>query len=549
MKINIVLQKRIKMVLQKSIIVLGLVLAVISANAQKEESEVWKVLNQKTGGPAAISPLPTELQLKYQYMEKQMFIHFTVNNFTGKQWGDGTEHPDDFNPTDLDCEQWVKLAKETGYNTICLTIKHHDGFCLWPSKYTEHSVKNSKWENGQGDVVREFSDACKKYGVNISYYLSPWDRHDKSYGTEEYNDYLINQLKELMTEYGPVKGFWFDGAFGGSTVKDEGKYMTPFAWSEYYKVIRKYAPDAFIEMMGPDIGWVANEAAVSPKENWYFESVPYKTPSGVRPGKFPVAYIGSSYTQQDEDDVKAGGQPNYKATELLRYMPREANTSIIPVWFWQPGQKPKSPQELRDTYFSSIGRGSTLMLNLTPDYSGQFPQDQVKALKQLDKEINTIFAKDFAADKKAVADKMWENSKNYSAKNILDGKESTYWAGLYQDFTGTIEVDIQKAQTTNVLELREPVYMGQRVSSFKVQYLDKNNNWKELYKGTTIGYKRLIRFPAITAQKFKIIIEDSRTTPLISSFGLYYNPYDKRTDVKDYDPKKTKTGTKEEGAI
>jgi alpha-L-fucosidase len=530
-------------------IIIAFILTFSIVPAQEKKNEIWEVLNQNTDGPAAISPLPTELQLKYQYMEKQLFIHFTVNNFTGKQWGDGTEHPDDFAPTDLDPEQWVKLAKETGYNTICLTAKHHDGFCLWPSKYTEHSVKNSKWKNGKGDVLRVFSDACKKYGVNISYYLSPWDRHDKRYGTAEYNDYFINQLKELMIEYGPVKGFWFDGAFGGSTVKDEGKYMTPFAWAEYYKVIRKYAPDAFIEMMGPDVGWVANEAAVSPKENWYFESVPYRTPSGVRPGKFPVAYIGSSYTQQDEDDVKAGGQPNYKATELLRYMPREANTSIIPAWFWEPSQKPKSPQELRDTYFSSIGRGSTLMLNLSPDYSGQFPQDQVMALKQLDKEINTIFAKNFAKGKKAIEDKMWNNNKNYSAKNILDGKETTYWAGKYQDFTGSIEVDIKKSQTVNVLELREPVYMGQRVSLFKVQYLDKNNNWKELYKGTTIGYKRLIRFPAITAQKFKIIIEDSRSTPLISSFGLYFNPYDKRTDAKDYDPKKTKTGTKEEEAI
>ncbi len=263
-----------------------------------------------------------------------MFIHFTVNNFTGKQWGDGTESPDDFNPTDLNCEQWVKLAKETGYNTICPTVKHHDGFCLWPSKYKEHSVKNSKWKNGKGDVIREFSDACKKYDVNISYYLSPWDRHDKRYGSEDYNEYFINQLKELMTEYGPVKGFWFDGAFGGSAVKDEGKYMTPFAWADFYKVIRKYASEAFIEMMGPDVGCVANEAAVSPKENWFLESVPYKTPSGVRPGKFPVAYIGSIYTQQDEDDVKAGGQPNYKAIELLRYMPREANTSIIHDWFF-----------------------------------------------------------------------------------------------------------------------------------------------------------------------------------------------------------------------
>jgi len=528
------------------IIVSGLLFAVLPAKAQKNEDMVWDVLIQKPGGPPAVSPLPTELQLKYHYMEKQIFVHFTVNSFTGKEWGDGTENPDVFNPEKLDCEQWVKVAKETGYNTMCLTVKHHDGFCLWPSQHTEHSVKNSKWRNGKGDVVREFADACKKHRVNISYYLSPWDRHDKRYGREAYNEYFIRQLKELMIEYGPVRGFWFDGAFGGKT---DGSCLTPFAWAEYFKVIRKYAPDAFIEMMGPDIGWVKNEAAVSPKENWYFESVPYKTASGVRPGEFPVAYIGHVYSQEDEASVKAGGQPNYKATEVLRYMPREANTSIIGSWFWHPGQKPKSPQQLRDIYFSSVGRGSTLMLNLTPDTDGLFPDEQVEALKLLDHELNMIFKRDFAHKKKVIANKTWNQDRRFSAEKVLDGEQDTYWAGEYQDFTGILELDLEEEHTINVFELREPVHMGQRVSAFQVDYVSRTNQWVKLYEGTTVGYKKLIRFPAVTAQKFRLHIKDARTTPLISEFSLYFNPFDKRTDPNDYDPKKTKTGTREEEAI
>lgn len=516
---------------------------------QAEREEVWDVIRQQENGPPAVSPLPTDVQLKYHYLEKQMFIHFTVNNFTGQEWGTGEEDPNIFNPTAQNfCEQWVQVAKENGFKVISLTAKHHDGFCLWPSKHTDHSVKSSKWRDGKGDILREFADACKKQGVGINYYFSPWDRHDKRYGSEAYNDYFTDQLVELMTEYGPVSGFWFDGAFGGSR---DSSYMTPFDWPAYYKVVRRYAPGAFIEMMGPDVGGVGNEAGVGREENWNFESSPYVTPSRVRPGKLPVAYIGQTYDKKAVAKVVAGGQPNYKAVELLRYMPREANTSILRGWFWKHGPRaqPKSPQQLRDLHFASIGRGCTMMLNLSPDKTGRFPEEQVAALKQLTDEIDTIFAVNLAEDATITADKTWGDADpRFSAEKALDGRQTTYWAGKDQDVTATLTIDLGKKKSVNVFELREPIQMGQRVGAHRMEYLDDSGKWSTLHISKTIGYRRQIRFPAVTAQKFRLVIEDGRTTPLISGIGLYWNPYDERTNPKDYIPSKTKTGTREESA-
>ncbi len=499
-----------------------------------ERDEVWDVIRQLENGPPAVSPLPTDVQLKYHHLEKQMFIHFTVNNFTGREWGDGEEDPNVFNPTSKGfCEQWVQVAKENGFKVISLTAKHHDGFCLWPSKYTDHSVKSTTWADGKGDILREFADACNKQGIGINYYLSPWDRHDKRYGTEAYNEYFINQLVELMTEYGPVAGFWFDGAFGGSK---DSRNMSPFDWPGYYKVVRRYAPAAFIEMMGPDIGGVGNEAGVSPEESWNLETAPHKTPSRVRRGKLPIAYIGQTYDKRAVAGVVAGGQPSYKAVELLRYMPREANTSILRGWFWRRGRsQPKSPQQLRDLHFASIGRGCTMMLNLSPDKTGRFPEEQVAALKRLTDEIDTIFAVNLAEGATITADKSWGDADpRFSAEKTLDGRQATYWAGRDQDVTGSLTLDLGKKKSVNVFELREPVQMGQRVGAYRMEYLDESGTWAKLYAGKTIGYRRQVRFPAVTAQKFRLVIED---------------PYDERTNAEDYLPGETETGTREEGAI
>ena len=513
-------------------------------------AEVWDILQQQEGGPPAVSPLPTDVQLKYHHLEKQLFIHFTVNTFTGNEWGSGKEDPNIFAPTAKEfCKQWVQIAKENGFKAISLTVKHHDGFCLWPSRYTDHSVKSSKWRDGTGDIVREFADACNKEGIAINYYLSPWDRHDKRYGTEAYNDYFTNQLMELMTEYGPVTGVWFDGAFEGSR---DTNNLSPFDWKGFYKVVRRYAPGAYIQMMGPDIGWVGNEAGVSPEENWNLETAPYAAKSNARRGKPPVAYIGHTYDQKADAEVVAGGQPNYKAVEVLRYMPREANTSILRGWFWKrgDGEEPKSPQQLRDIYFTSIGRGSTMMLNLAPDQTGLIPEKQVAALKQLTKEIDSIFAVNLAEGAKIEADKTWGGGDpRFSAEKALDGRQTTYWAGKEQDVTGTLTLDLGKKKRVNVFELREPIQMGQRVGAYRMEYLDEKGTWTPLHTGKTIGYRSQIRFPAVTAQKFRLVIEDGRTTPLISAIGLYWNPFDDRKNTDDYKPGETETGTREEGAI
>lgn len=418
---------------------------------------------------------PTPQQLAWQEAELTMFLHFGVNTFTDREWGDGTEDPGIFNPTELDTRQWVQAAKDAGFKYMILTAKHHDGFCLFPSKYTEHSVKNSPWKNGEGDVVRELADSCREAGLKLGLYLSPWDRHEPSYGdSPAYNQHFRNQLTELLTNYGEVAEVWFDGACGEGP---NGKRQE-YDWQSYYEVIRRLQPDAVIAICGPDIRWVGNENGVARETEWSVQE-----PS---PDRHP-GVIGKVW------------------------YPAECDVSIRPGWFWHADQdaKVKSLEHLLDIYYKSVGRNSVLLLNVPPNNRGLIADPDVQRLREFRAVLDQTFATDLAEGKSAV--------------NAVDGRGDTYWSPAGDTTEGALEVDLGEPVTFNVAMTKEYIALGQRVEAYSIEAWD-GQAWKSIAEGTTIGHKKLDRFPDVTASKLRLTIRQSQATPLIRAFGVYRAP-------------------------
>ena len=429
---------------------------------------------------------PTLQQLAWQEAELTMFLHFGVNTFTDREWGEGTEDPAIFNPSHLDARQWVQVAKDAGFKYMILTAKHHDGFCLFPSKYTEHSVKNSRWKDGKGDVVRELADACREAGLKLGLYLSPWDRHEPAYGNSPvYNQYFKNQLTELLTNYGEVAEVWFDGACGEGP---NGKRQQ-YDWPGYYEVIRKLQPKAVIAISGPDIRWVGNENGVARETEW---SVQDANPT-MHPG-----------------------------VEGKVWYPAECDVSIRPGWFWHASQddKVKSLEHLLDIYYKSVGRNSVLLLNVPPNDRGLLSESDVQRLQEFRSVLDQTFAVDFAEGKPASADSVQDGCSAYKA---VDGQKDSYWTPAGNLTTGTLEIDLNESVTFNVSMIKEYIPFGQRVEEYSIEVWD-GRDWETIASGTTIGHKKLDRFPDTIASKVRLTIHRSQASPLIRSFGLYRAP-------------------------
>ena len=445
---------------------------------------------------------PSARQLAWQQLEFIAFIHFTINTFTDKEWGDGTEEPSIFNPTQLDTRQWAKVCKDAGMEMIILTAKHHDGFCLWPSKYTEYSVKNSPWRNGKGDVVRELADACRQAGLKLGLYLSPWDRHEPTYGnTVRYNKFYKNQLRELLTNYGDVAEVWFDGAKG-----KDAKDMV-YDWNGYYAIVRELQPDAVI-FNGLDIRWVGNESGYARESEW----------SVMNRNAAPFGFINPR--QKDLGSLKALGDG-----QNLIWYPAETDVSIRPGWFYHASQddKVKSLEKLLGIYYISVGRNTVLLLNLPPDRRGLIHENDVQRLRELRKVLDATFKHNLALGAAAKASCVRSGNLKYGADKIVDGNKDTYWSSDDGTTGATLEFDLGKQCTFNVAELAEYIKVGQRVEEFVLEAWD-GTNWKEFARGTTIGYKRLLRFDEVTARKVRIRILDSRVCPTICNFALFYAP-------------------------
>ncbi|MBN1998396.1 alpha-L-fucosidase [candidate division KSB1 bacterium] len=461
----------------------------------------------KIKAPAPVGPVPTENQKRWQEMEYYAFIHFSLNTYTDQSWGYGNEDVNLFNPAELDCRQWARICGEAGMKGIILTAKHHCGFCLWPSEYTEYSVKNSPWRDGKGDVVHELADACKEYGLKLGIYLSPWDRNHPDYGHPEYITYFRNQLTELLTNYGPIFEVWFDGAnggsgyYGGTNETRKIDRTTYYDWSNTYKLIRQLQPDIVIWNDGGDRGdlrWVGTEAGFVGETNWSLLNATGEVEWGML-----------------HHGLETGDS----------WVPAEVNTSIRPEWFYHPGEdvKVKTLPHLMDIYYNSIGRNGTLLLNFPVMPNGLIHKNDEKAALDFARAVKEAFAVDLAEKAKAEASNVRADAKKFAAARAIDGDKDTYWATDDSVSTATLTIDFGKPATFNRFMAQEYISLGQRVKAFTIEAL-VDGNWKELAKATTIGYKRILRFPTVTALKVRFCITDSKSCPVISNIGIYNAP-------------------------
>jgi alpha-L-fucosidase len=414
--------------------------------------------------PAMERPRPTRAQLEWQRDELAMFIHFGVNNFTNREWGDGRENPSIFNPARLDARQWARTARRAGFNAMVLTAKHHDGFCLWPTATTTHSVAASPWRGGHGDLVQEFVDACRAEKLRPGLYLSPWDRNHPTYGdSERYNEVYRTQLTELLTHYGPLAEVWFDGANGEGPNGKRQVYDWPRVWS----LVRRLQPNAVMfSDAGPDVRWCGNETGSAGDPNWSTvdpSTVPY-------PGMSGKAVI----------DALQHGDPNG-----IVWRPAEADTSIRPGWFYHPAEdsRVRSVEQLVDLYVRSVGRNSKLLLNVPPSPEGILHATDVERLNGFRSRLDAMFAKDLAAGRRA----RWRRTGT---------------------LTAIAEVDLPPAATISIVRLAENIARGQVVSRYAVTGLD-GGGWREIVRGTTIGYARIDRFEPVRLQRLRVIVEDA----------------------------------------
>ncbi|RJP30199.1 MAG: alpha-fucosidase [Candidatus Omnitrophota bacterium] len=464
--------------------------------------------------PKPLFPIPSQAQLAWQELEYIAFAHFGVNTFTNREWGNGNEDPAIFNPTEFDAKQWVQVLNDAGMKMLILTAKHHDGFCLWPSQYTDHSVKKSPWRNGKGDMVREVADACREGGLKFGVYLSPWDRNQPSYGNSPvYNQFFRNQLMELLTNYGEITEVWFDGACGEGP---NGKRQV-YDWDSYYTVVRRLQPQALIFGCGPDIRWVGNESGVARETEW---SVQVVTPE-IRKRQWGEHQNG--FVNGKGADFAHRTAINPKKHEFMWY-PAECDVSIRPGWFYHPDQddKVKSLEHLVDIYFKSVGRNGVLLLNLPPDKRGLIHENDAQRLRELRAFLDETFKTDLALDATATASNGRDNHPYFDPKQAVDSSRHTYWATDDSVTNAVLELHLGDVKQFNCCLLQEPIALGQRVYEYSLQYWV--GGWQKFARGTTIGYKRLHRFPDVKAARVRLVISGTRACPAIQNFGLFQMP-------------------------
>lgn len=457
--------------------------------------------------PAPLYPVPSKAQLAWHEMEMNAFIHFTINTFTDLEWGMGSESPTLFNPSQADPAQWTKILKATGFKGVILTCKHHDGFCLWPSQYTEHSVKNSPYQNGKGNLVKELSDACRNDGLQFGVYLSPWDRNHARYGEPEYITYYRNQLKELFTAYPPIFEMWFDGAnggtgyYGGANERRAIDGRTYYDWPATLDLVRSLQPDViFFSDAGPGVRWVGNERGIAGETNWCCI-----TPDTLYAGKPGIEQL-----------------LNQGAEDGTHWIPAETDVSIRPGWFYHAREddQVKTPEQLFDIYLSSVGRGSVLLLNIPPDRRGLFHENDVQSLAGFRKILDTEFKTNLAAGAAVTASSYRGGSSQFGPLQVTDGKKDTYWATDDGLTSGSLEIDLGKTYLVKYVVLQEYIALGQRIKAFHLEVM-RNGRWEKAASATTMGYKRILRIKPAETSRVRITITDSRACPVISNIEIY----------------------------
>ncbi|MGO8931767.1 MAG: alpha-L-fucosidase [Limisphaerales bacterium] len=459
--------------------------------------------------PGPYGPVPSTRQLQWHEMEFYGLIHFGMNTFSDKEWGAGDEPPELFNPSAFDAGQIARTAREAGMRGLILVCKHHDGFCLWPSLYTEHSVKHSPWRGGKGDMVKEVADACRKEGLKFGVYLSPWDRNHKDYGRAEYLPYYRNLLREVLTNYGDVFVAWFDGACGGvgfyGGARDDRKVdgRTYYGWGETWSLVRSLQPNAVIfSDAGPDVRWVGNERGLAGDPCWGALDL-----AGCYPGMTNCHILTAGH--------RSG----------TNWVPPECDVPIRPHWFYHAHQdrRVKSAPELVDIYYQSVGRGASLDLGLAPDKRGLIPEPDVVALQEMRRLLDATFATNLAATAKLTASNVRGGADRFGPANLLDKNRETFWTTDDEAKTPELVVDFGKPVTFSVVRLREYLPLGQRVEAFTLDQW-QDGGWRELVHGTSIGNQRLLHIYAVKAEKVRLRITQAAACPALSEFGLFTEP-------------------------
>lgn len=464
--------------------------------------------------PAPSGPVPSERQLAWHELELYGFVHFTVNTFTDREWGYGDEQPSVFQPTEFDADQIVRACKAGGLKGIILTAKHHDGFCLWPSRYTEHSVKNSPWRDGKGDVVRDFADACQKHGLKFGIYISPWDRNHAEYGRPGYVEYYKNQIRELLTNYGPIFEMWFDGAsggdgyYGGQGGQRKIDYNTYYDWKNVRAIIRELQPQCAIwcgqyregdRLIWADCRWGGSEGGDVGDPCWNAMSS-HKVDVGI-----------PDYQHGDrEGDV---------------WCPAEGDVSIRPGWFYHASQdgQVKSPEQLMNIYVSCVGRGGNLILNVPPDQRGLVHEHDVKALQAFGQILADTFGADLARSGQAKANNVRGGDSFFGPRNLLDGRRETYWATDDDVTTGDVVLEFDEPVTFNIVRMREYLPLGQRIDDWALDVW-QDDAWQEFANGSAIGACRLVRGEPRTTSKLRLRVTKAVACPAMAELALFLEP-------------------------
>lgn len=446
--------------------------------------------------PAPYGPLPSAAQAEWQKMEMNMFCHFGPNTFTGEEWGSGREEESVFAPAALDCDQWAAVAKAAGFGGIIITAKHHDGFCLWPSTTSTHSVASSRWRDGQGDVLRELSDACRRAGLKFGVYISPWDRNSANYGTPAYNEEFRRTLEDVHTRYGDIFEQWFDGANGEGP---NGRRQA-YDWSLFNGEVARLHPGAVIfSDIGPGCRWVGNEQGKAPETCWSRMDTAGKAPGHA--GSFDS--LGTGYYD--------GGC----------WIPAEADVSIRPGWFWKQAEEPKSVEQLADIYLRSVGHNALLLLNVPPDTRGRIDARDSVRLVEFRRWLDTVFGRDLAPLATIKADS--RRGARFGASRLTDGRYRTCWATADTVRRGTVELGWSGQQTIRYVVLQEYIPLGQRVSRFHIE-AQTEEGWRQVAEGTTIGYKKIVPLggpEGIQTDKLRVVIDESRACVVMNAIEAY----------------------------
>jgi alpha-L-fucosidase len=466
----------------------------------------------RTSPPAPFGALPSPRQLEHAKLETYAFVHFTVNTFTDREWGLGNEDESVFSPTNFDPDQIVLSLKAAGMKGVILTCKHHDGFCLWPTATTTHSVARSSWMGGKGDVVKSISEACRRHGMKFGVYVSPWDRNSAKYGKPEYIAMYRAQLTELLTHYGPIFEVWLDGAnggtgyYGGANENRSIDRRTFYDWPTTWALIRKLQPKVNVfSDIGPDLRWVGNEEGFAADTSW------------------------ETYDAVGRDhDEAAPGYSDYQnaptGTPLgTHWLPAECDVSIRPGWFWHASENEnvKTPAQLFDLYAKSVGRGASLILNVPPDREGRIDEPDVKSLKAFGDVMRMTFQHNLADHAKATASSVRGEDAAYGPQNLVSTNPDRYWATGDGVTDGSVELDLGSAKTFDLIRLREPIQLGQRIQEFGVDAW-KDGAWTEVAHGTSVGTCRIVRLDSpVTTSKVRLRITKSAAPVLAYGFGLY----------------------------